>query len=762
MGTIGDNQLNSFSGTGTIGDRILKNLRVTTGLQGTLDDIGGSLGLTQTVTSFTAQSLYEGQTILSVDLTSFFSNGADGFAVTSGALPSGITISGTTLVGSPSASGSFSAEITGTNSGDSSTQANTFDFTVSDWFSSASVAWGPSSADVSSGAVTTFSSLTSTSETLTYRAGNGKATISSGVVSFTEANEPAYTSAVGSSQLGGGNSFGQIWSGYTTSSSANFFTFPILRGTSSVGADYLRFDFDANSLQVDPLLKGTSYRAGRDADETDVLSQNDKAAIAQWVDGDEWWAFYQGLPILYDRTDATGTVLADPISDNQTAIIGHVNPTSGRAFTGEFYGAAELREADSPTPTDFATTAGAISGLSGNYVTRPGVCLVSIGNSIQAGSIPSHWTSSPETVDVTRGFSVYDLTTDNTQYFSYDIRGPISHYRAEDWATTTAYVRGDFSFEAGQTYYCLQDHTSGTFATDLAANKWIAITGRNSNLGGWGASNGFRGAIPAGSSAAPLNQEDNNIAKADPNVYLLNRVVSDSEAFVVYANVTNPGASLTADTANVATNTINYWLSDSDHSTVTARTSLWDTYIGQIQKVYEVADITPAMHSVFRVLAVGNLGVQEARGGSSYSVGTNAITPAEYKTYLQAFINRAFSVLNLDMILYQPTSEDLSYVNAGDTAIFDSFRAIEEEVEAENTKFILGCPGHIKPGVNPRFTTDANGAWATSVPSGGTQIYIGTPGIGDQLHFTASYHVAEGRFNATLLLNEWHRQLYGA
>ena len=168
------------------------------------------------------------------------------------------------------------------------------------------------------------------------------------------------------------------------------------------------------------------------------------------------------------------------------------------------------------------------------------------------------------------------------------------------------------------------------------------------------------------------------------------------------------------------------------------------------------------MHSVFKVLAVGNLGAQEARGGSLQGVGSNAITPAEYKTYLQAFIDRAFSVLNLDMILYQPASVDLSYVNAGDTAIFDSFRAIEEEIEAENTKFILGCPGHINPGVNPDFTTDASGAWAASVPSGGTQIYIGTPGTGDQLHFGAPYHGAEGKYNATLLLNEWHRQFYGA
>jgi len=45
------------------------------------------------------------------------------------------------------------------------------------------------------------------------------------------------------------------------------------------------------------------------------------------------------------------------------------------------------------------------------------------------------------------------------------------------WATTTAYVIGDLVEESGTNYYCLEAHTSGTFATDLAANKWYTLTG---------------------------------------------------------------------------------------------------------------------------------------------------------------------------------------------------------------------------------------------------------------------------------------------
>lgn len=46
--------------------------------------------------------------------------------------------------------------------------------------------------------------------------------------------------------------------------------------------------------------------------------------------------------------------------------------------------------------------------------------------------------------------------------------------RANDttWATTTGYVVGNFVTESGSFYYCREDHTSGTFATDLAAGKW--------------------------------------------------------------------------------------------------------------------------------------------------------------------------------------------------------------------------------------------------------------------------------------------------
>ena len=43
------------------------------------------------------------------------------------------------------------------------------------------------------------------------------------------------------------------------------------------------------------------------------------------------------------------------------------------------------------------------------------------------------------------------------------------------WGTGEAYVVGDMRSESGTKYYCTTVHTSGTFATDLAAGKWYAM-----------------------------------------------------------------------------------------------------------------------------------------------------------------------------------------------------------------------------------------------------------------------------------------------
>lgn len=48
------------------------------------------------------------------------------------------------------------------------------------------------------------------------------------------------------------------------------------------------------------------------------------------------------------------------------------------------------------------------------------------------------------------------------------------------WAGSTAYAAKDIVTESGSTYICAVAHTSGVFATDLAAVRWIALAPLNS------------------------------------------------------------------------------------------------------------------------------------------------------------------------------------------------------------------------------------------------------------------------------------------
>lgn len=45
------------------------------------------------------------------------------------------------------------------------------------------------------------------------------------------------------------------------------------------------------------------------------------------------------------------------------------------------------------------------------------------------------------------------------------------------WATSTAYAKGDVVTNSGATYVAAVAHTGGAFATDLAAAKWMPISG---------------------------------------------------------------------------------------------------------------------------------------------------------------------------------------------------------------------------------------------------------------------------------------------
>lgn len=58
----------------------------------------------------------------------------------------------------------------------------------------------------------------------------------------------------------------------------------------------------------------------------------------------------------------------------------------------------------------------------------------------------------------------------------YEIVYAAGYVSGDDWVTSTAYLIGDYAVTNNRLYKCLIAHTSGTFATDLAALKWELST----------------------------------------------------------------------------------------------------------------------------------------------------------------------------------------------------------------------------------------------------------------------------------------------
>lgn len=77
--------------------------------------------------------------------------------------------------------------------------------------------------------------------------------------------------------------------------------------------------------------------------------------------------------------------------------------------------------------------------------------------------------------------SLSATATDRLGTTKKTLQGAIASIAAIDvkgaWATTTGYVVKDAVLESGTWYICLITHTSGTFATDLAAGKWSILQG---------------------------------------------------------------------------------------------------------------------------------------------------------------------------------------------------------------------------------------------------------------------------------------------
>lgn len=128
------------------------------------------------------------------------------------------------------------------------------------------------------------------------------------------------------------------------------------------------------------------------------------------------------------------------------------------------------------------------------------------------------------------------------------------------WLTGTAYVVGDAVSQGGSSYICIEAHTSGTFATDLAASKWeiVAAKGDPGDDGDPG-TNGTNGVDGKFSGTETVKTSAYTAAAADVGkTIILNKATADTLSFQPAATL---GSSWMAIVKNIGAGT---WTLDPD------------------------------------------------------------------------------------------------------------------------------------------------------------------------------------------------------
>lgn len=136
---------------------------------------------------------------------------------------------------------------------------------------------------------------------------------------------------------------------------------------------------------------------------------------------------------------------------------------AGGEVTPEFWGRIE----DAKFQSGLATCRNFICKPQGPVENRAGTQFVrEVKNSAAATRLIAFTYSTTQTMVIELGAG----------YMRFHTNGATLLYAAPTaWATTMAYAQGDLCSNGGTNYYCKTAHTSGTFATDLAAGKWYAL-----------------------------------------------------------------------------------------------------------------------------------------------------------------------------------------------------------------------------------------------------------------------------------------------
>lgn len=150
------------------------------------------------------------------------------------------------------------------------------------------------------------------------------------------------------------------------------------------------------------------------------------------------------------------------------------------------------------------------------------------------------------------GQCVYNTTTSKLNVYNGSI-WKTADGSINSWATSTAYLVGDIVIQSSKIYQCLIAHTSGTFATDLAASKWVELANDVASStgvlptanGGTGSSNIGTGVVKASfgalSSATIVNADVSasaGIATTKLGALTASRIaVTDASGFLTTSSI---------------------------------------------------------------------------------------------------------------------------------------------------------------------------------------------------------------------------------